>query len=120
MPHPSIFSGTSHHSRRKTNLFRSPIPIQIFHSSKNDVLQPNMVCRQRYFLHFLKIYKFPVLDLVADAGGIENKNNKTTNDSERLHLIHLATGVPLNNSDTIEKAIQPGESILLEYKDYST
>jgi len=54
-----------------------------------------------------------VLDLVADAGGIENNNNKVN--SEKLHLILLKTGAPLPNDSTLGKTenLASGDSILL-------
>lgn len=54
-----------------------------------------------------------VLDLVADAGGIENNNNKVN--SEKLHLILLKSGTPLPNDATLGKVdnLSSGDSILL-------
>jgi hypothetical protein len=54
-----------------------------------------------------------VLDLVADAGKIQNNNNKAN--AEKLHLILLKTGTPLPNDFTIGKieGLVSGDSLLL-------
>jgi len=57
-----------------------------------------------------------VLDYVADAGHIENKNNVSKED--KLHLISLKTGTPLSYdlklSQIDSSVLQSGDSVLLD------
>ena len=50
---------------------------------------------------FLKNVK--ILDKIATAGGIENRNNQT--DAPKLTLINLKNGKPLPNASKLEKLI---------------
>jgi len=58
-----------------------------------------------------------VLDVVADAGRIENRNNQAN--AEKLVLVSLKSGQPLENSISLKdysdsKLLESGDSILLE------
>jgi len=58
-----------------------------------------------------------VLDVAADAGKIDNRNNQMN--AEKLYLVCLKTGHPLENSVTLEdysssNILESGDSILLE------
>ncbi len=56
-----------------------------------------------------------VLDLAADAGSIENKNNQAN--ADKLQLISLKNGHPLPTSLSLSdcgEILQSGDSILLE------
>lgn len=56
-----------------------------------------------------------VLDVAADAGGIENNNNQAN--AEKLRIISLKNGLPLENSIQLkdcQEVLQSGDSILLE------
>jgi len=69
--------------------------------------------KQMYFNPAWTIGK--VLDVIANVGDIENKNNSAN--AEKLHIISLRTGEPLNNSVTlisIGETLQSGDSVLLE------
>jgi len=58
-----------------------------------------------------------VLDLIADAGKIENKNHQLK-DEGRLHLFSLKTGTPLPNDkylDTVgSDSLQSGDAVMLD------
>jgi len=56
-----------------------------------------------------------VLDKAADAGGIENRNNQMN--AEKLYLISLKSGKPLETSISLEdcgEVLKSGDSVLLE------
>jgi len=59
-----------------------------------------------------------VLDLVAEAGNIVNKNNVIQDKNSKLHLIALKTGEPLPNEkylDTLSTdVLQSGDAVMLD------